>query len=195
VSAAWDLPHRLLNPGKYGIERVVADPPEAAVVKVTSCVVLRRLTAGRRRGRRRRSGCPTRRRARSRSTPSEIARAFAPSGSLKAGHQPRSGARTEPEVTRRLGRRELHHAQAVDSVGQVGKLADVRDPQLHVVQVVDAAARIVDLVDFWARPAAQCRGPPSRLARRPRRRMCVRDRWTERRASAASIPAGDAPGP
>ena len=77
----------------------------------------------------------------------EIARALPPSGSLNDGDQLRRGPGAEPVVARRLGRRELHHPQAVLAVGQVGKLADVGDAQLHVVKVVDAAAGIEDLVD------------------------------------------------
>ena len=84
-----------------------------------------------------------------------------PSGSLKRGDELRRGPRAEAGVARRLGRGELHHPQAVASVGQVGELADVGDPELDVVQVVDAAAGIEDLVD----PAARSGRSMSRITR------------------------------
>ena len=85
--------------------------------------------------------------ARSRSTPFEIARRVSSQRQLEAGDQSGRRPRAEAGVSRRLGRRELHDAQAVLAVGQVGKLADVGDAELHVVQVVDAAAGVKDLVD------------------------------------------------
>ena len=85
--------------------------------------------------------------ARSRSTPFEIVRALAPSGSLKLAISRGVGRGLNPCVPRRLGRRELHDAQAILAVSQVGELADISDPELHVVQVIDAPAAIEDLVD------------------------------------------------
>ncbi len=85
--------------------------------------------------------------ARSRSRARPIARAWPPCGNLEGGDQLRRRPRAEALVARRLGRGELHDPQAVLAVGQVGELADVGDAQLHVVEVVDAAAGVEDLVD------------------------------------------------
>ncbi len=77
---------------------------------------------------------------------------------LEGGDQPRRGPGAEAVVAGRLGRGELDDPQAVLAVGQVGELADVGDAELHVVEVVDAAAGVEDLVDPGLRRAARCRG-------------------------------------
>ena len=85
--------------------------------------------------------------ARSRSSPLEMARVPA-DGQLEAGDQPGRRPWAEAGVSRRLGRRELHHAQAILAIGQVGKLTGVGNPELDVVQVVDTAAGIKNLIDL-----------------------------------------------
>src|SRR5205814_8993413 len=58
--------------------------------------------------------------------------------------------RAETLVARRFRRGTLHPAHPVLAIRQVGELAGVGNAELHVLQVVDAAVGIVDLVD--ARP-------------------------------------------
>src|SRR5262245_29313044 len=62
------------------------------------------------------------------------------------GNQLWRGPRTEALVAGRIGRRQLHDAQAVLAVGEVSELADVSDGKLDIVQVVDEAAGVVDLI-------------------------------------------------
>jgi hypothetical protein len=66
---------------------------------------------------------------------------------LERGDELGRGSRAEPVVAGRLGRCELHHAQPVLAVGQIGELADIGDPQLHVVEVVNAPTPVEHLVD------------------------------------------------
>ena len=87
-----------------------------------------------------------------------MARAWPLVRDLVRRDQLRRRPRAEAVVARRLGRGELHDPQAVLAVGQVGELADVGDAQLHVVQVVDAAAGVVDLVDLRLLGVRRCRG-------------------------------------
>ena len=82
------------------------------------------------------------------------------------------GRGLKPVVARRLGRGELHDAQAVLAVGQVGELAGVGDAELHVVQVVDAAAGVEDLVDPRLLGVRRCRRSPAPACPRRRRRRC-----------------------
>ncbi len=53
----------------------------------------------------------------------------------------------ESVVTFQLGARQLHDAQAVLAVGNIGEQADVGDAQLNIFGIIDFPFRRIDLVD------------------------------------------------
>ena len=65
------------------------------------------------------------------------------------GDQTGVRARGEAHVAGSVGAGQLHDAHPVVAVGEVRELAVVGDAELHIVEVVDAAVGVVDLVDLW----------------------------------------------
>ena len=148
----------------------------------TACAARRDRAGGRRCGRRRRSGCPIRRRPDRDRRPSKSPAPGRPSAAGYAGDQLRRRPRAEAVVARRVGRGELHDSQAIAAVGQIGELADVSDPELHVAQVVDAAAGVVNLVDPRSLGVGDVENHQALADRRRHRHRCGRGRCSALRA-------------
>ena len=85
--------------------------------------------------------------ARSRSTPLEMALALAPKGSLKLAISRGVGRGLKPAFPGVSGDVSCTTRRPFCAIGKIGEFTRVRDAQLHVVQVIDAAARIEDLVN------------------------------------------------